>query len=519
MPTRRNDYFNNPQMAAIASNLAGLFAPPSAQDFYAMSRTEGQDFQNEATRRAFEAMTAAGVTPDVQDRYGIGMTAFGQGFNPTQSHRAVDIASADRRYGTDVGASVARRGQDIGLAQAYATNNLTGEQAIPGVPPEVAEALGLGFDLPAVSGQSIGAPRAPLTQAQVLGGETQRLIDEGMMTDEMIQAQVFGSTPVETITGPGGRPQIVTRPQALGQAPAAPQGGMGSLSRFIIVDETGEQQVVSGFTTPEGQVVMPDGTDITHMNPIPASNSGGTQFEVGPDGQIRFSMGGDSLTNRTTSDLQRGREMAVQLNRSMTSLYRNLTPEALGAAGQFNDEFVNRVVAQVVPNAANLPVAAQRTQLRAAIVREARGILGNDRLNREDRERIAQLMPDPNTLFESFPRARASLATIATYAAYDAAFADARLGGGELPPLNPQIVGQLVDQGLLEPDIARDAVSMLFGRSGQGAAPTAPNPAAQGGAADPATVLQQAQEAIARGADRNAVIERLLGMGIDPEGL
>ena len=163
MPTRQNRYFNNPQMAGAFSNLAGLFAPPSAQDFYMQSRTEGQDFENQMRQELFSA--AGGDF----DRMGM---AAGQ-WNPNQSFYSVDQGNAVARRGQDIGAQTARRGQDVGLAQAYATNNLTGEQAIPGLPPEIAEALGLGFDLPAVSGQQIGAPRAPMSETQVRGANLQ----------------------------------------------------------------------------------------------------------------------------------------------------------------------------------------------------------------------------------------------------------------------------------------------------------------------------------------------------------
>lgn len=471
MPTRQNRYFNSPHMAAAFSNLAGLFAPPSAQDFYAMSRTEGQDFQNQAIRQAWEAMSADGVTPQTQDRFGIAATLFGQGFNPTQSNRAVDIASADRRYGVDVGAQTSlatnAADNDARLRQAIlgAATNYQGSQAVDA---DLLEAI---TGVPGVALPGAG-PVAP-TDAQVLGGQTQRLIDSNQITDDMLVAQAFGSTPVQTFTGPDGQPIIGTRPQALGQAPVADAPDMGNVTRFLIPDETGEMSVVSGFTMPDGRILMPDGTDITALNPIPASNSGGTQFEVGPDGQVRISMGMDGLTNRTTGVLQGSRESALRLNRSMTSLFENLTPGALGFSGLFNDQIVNRLAAQFIPNAANLPVAAQRTQLESVILREARGILDNDRLNREDRERIARLMPDPTTVFESYPRARTALATIATYAAYDAAFADARLQGETLPPINPQIIGQLVDQGILAPNVAQAAISALFPNR-SGVAPAAP---------------------------------------------
>jgi hypothetical protein len=471
MPTRQNRYFNNPQMAAAFSNLAGIFAPPSAQDFLAMAKTQGVDEQNARLSQLFQA--AGGDF----DRMGM---AAGQ-WNPNQSFYAVDQGNAVTMRGQDVGAQnnldVQRmRGEQSARETAFnAAVDHRGRQAISDA--DISAYLGL--DIP---GFDAAGPVAP-TESQVLGDHTQRLIQDGQITDDMLVAKAFGNTPVEIVQGPNG-PQIVTRPQAIGQAPGRTEG-MGNLTRFLVPDETGELKVVSGFTTWDGRVVMPDGTDITHMNPIPASNSGGTQFEVGPDGQIRFSMGLDGLTNRTTSGLQGSLESSLQLRNSMTSLFRNLTPDALGVAGQFNDEFVNRVVAQFVPNAANLPVAAQRTQLRSAIVREARGILGNDRLNREDRERIAQLMPDPNTMFESFPRAQASLATIATYAAYDAAFAGARLGGETLPPLDPRIIGQLVDRGELDPAVAQMAVRTLFANASQGAAP-APGPAQAAPAAPPA---------------------------------
>lgn len=519
MPTRQNRYFNNPQMAGAFSNLAGLFAPPSAQDFYMQSRTEGQDYQNEAQRRAFEAMVAEGVTPQDQDRFGLAMTTFGQGYGPTSSNRAVDIASADRRYGVDVGAQNALdvqglRNQQSGREAAFgAAINPQGRQGISD--EDIMATLGIN-----VPGFSTEGPVAP-TDAQVMGGETRRLIDSGQITDDMLVGQAFGNTPVETIVGPDGQPTITTRPQALGQTPVQEQGNVSYDNYVVLNPETMETEPQAGRTLPDGRILAPNGEDITNRVVAKTSTSGGTSFEVGPDGQIRFSMGG-GITNKTAGALEGSREGALQLANSMTSLYRNLTPEALGVAGQFNDEFMNRVVAQVAPNAANLPVAAQRTQLRAAIVREARGILGNDRLNREDRERIAQLMPDPNTIFESYPRAKAALATLATYAAYDAAFADARREGETLQPINPQIVGQLVDQGMLDPAIAQDAISSLFGgaRSVPGSgAPSAPAPEQSAQRVDPQTALQQAQQAIAAGADRAAVIERLQSLGIDAGGL
>jgi hypothetical protein len=201
MGTRPNRYFNNPQMAAISSNLAGLFAPPSANDFYAMSRTEGQDYQNEAQRRAFEALVAEGVTPQDQDRFGVAMTTFGQGFNPTQTNRAVDIASADRRYGTDVGAQnnlavQGMRNEQSGREAAFgAMVNPSGRQAVSEA--DILGALGVS----GVPGFGAAGPVAP-TDAQVLGANRQSMLDEIPGLREALAADGVGASNIVTPEGP-----------------------------------------------------------------------------------------------------------------------------------------------------------------------------------------------------------------------------------------------------------------------------------------------------------------------------
>jgi hypothetical protein len=222
MPTRQNRYFNNPQMAAAFSNLAGIFAPPSAQDFYMQSRTEGQDFQNEAQRRAFAALTAEGVTPADQDRFGVAMTTFGQGFNPTQTNRAVDIASADRRYGVDVSAQNALdvqglRNEQSGRETAFGA--MVSPQGRQGISDDDIVAM-LGIEgLPGFSAQGPVAPTAP----QVAGADRLRLQESGLLTDEMLAAEIMGNTPVENIATEDG-PRIAYRTDAVGQEPYINRG-------------------------------------------------------------------------------------------------------------------------------------------------------------------------------------------------------------------------------------------------------------------------------------------------------
>jgi hypothetical protein len=201
MNTRPNRYFNDPNMAAAFSNLAGIFAPPSAQDFYAQSKTEGQDFQNKAIADAWSQMTAQGVTPQDQDRYGIAATLFGQGFNPSQSNRSVDIASADRRYGVDVGANTALatnrldnetrlRGNVLGLA-----GDPSGSQAIDA---DMLAAITGVSGLPSLPGAQPVAP----TDAQVLGQNRQSMLDEIPGLREALAADGIDASNVVTPNGP-----------------------------------------------------------------------------------------------------------------------------------------------------------------------------------------------------------------------------------------------------------------------------------------------------------------------------
>lgn len=318
MPTRQNRYFNNPQMAAAFSNLAGVFAPPSAQDFYAQSRTEGQDFQNQAIADAYGAMTAEGVTPQDQDRFGVAATLFGQGFNPTQTNRAVDIASGDRRYGTDVGAATAMRGQNLDLAQAYATNNLTGDQAIPGLSPEIAEALGLGFDLPAVSGQGIGAPATPLTETQVAGADRQRLQGDGLLTDEMLLAEIMGTTPVENIVTPEG-PRVAYRTDAVGQEPFINRGAEAAAKPITYTNAAGQR--VGGMIR-DGQFFGADGAPLT-------PEEAGTAVNIGQPQGSNDELG---VTNSNMTDYNRVQQTVTVSNLLLDDLEGLIRSQA-GAAG------------------------------------------------------------------------------------------------------------------------------------------------------------------------------------------
>lgn len=320
MPTRPNRYFNDPNMAAAFSNLAGIFAPPSAQDFYAMSRTEGQDFQNQASREAWAALTAAGVTPQDQDRFGIAMTTFGQGFAPTSSNRAIDVASADRRYGVDVGAATAARGQDMDFALGLPGigSALEYEDATAGLPPEMAEALGLEFSLPPQTGAGLGAPAPALTEAEIQAREMQRLLGEGLITDDMLIADIMSGAPVENVVGPDGTPVITYRSDAVGQEPYVNPGSQAAPTA-ITFDRNGQR--IGGFVV-DGQFVDATGAPLT-------PEEAGTATRIGQPQGSNEELG---VTNSNQTDYNRVQQTVTVSNALIDDL-EGLIRSRAGAAG------------------------------------------------------------------------------------------------------------------------------------------------------------------------------------------
>lgn len=280
MTTRANTYFNSPQFAAAAQNLASMFAPPSAADEFNYARASGQRADNERLSALWDA--AGGDF----DRMGV---ASGR-WNPTQSYYAVDQGEATARRGQDVAAGTARRGQDLDftLGLPGIGSPLAHGDATVGLPPEVAEALGIGFSLPGMTGAGLGAPAAPLSQDEVMAAETQRLIEQGVLTDDMIAAMAFGNTPTNTVVGLDG-PQIATVPQSLGREPVANTGSQAATQLFNY--ETADGSRGTAMFDPNTRTLVDSAT----LQPVPA---GAQVFRL--EGENRRDMGlGGTTSNQT----------------------------------------------------------------------------------------------------------------------------------------------------------------------------------------------------------------------------
>lgn len=259
MATRMNPiagrYFNSPQFAQAFSNLASAFGPPSAGDMLQYEQLRGERAQNSRLSALW------GAAGDDFDRMGV---ASGQ-WNPTQSYYAVDQSNATARRGQDVTAETSRsnnlRDNQFDLAGTLATNNLEYGEAMPGLPPEVAEALGLPVAIPSVTGAELGAAAPLPTESEVKGQ-----ILQGLSPDEQ-RALGLSGVETETVVGEGGKPTFATPYDALGREAYVNQGGKAAAELY-------QYQTPDGHT---GSAVFDPNTqqlkDAATGEPLPAGTA------------------------------------------------------------------------------------------------------------------------------------------------------------------------------------------------------------------------------------------------------
>ncbi|MDV2964522.1 hypothetical protein RZ532_00920 [Nitratireductor aquimarinus] len=220
MATRRNPlagrYFNSPGIASAMSNLASAFAPPGADEVLGWAKANAA--RDEASRLS-ALWEAAG---DDFDRMGV---AVGQ-WNPNQSYYSVDQSNATTRRGQDIDATVAREKFAADNERALATNTADNQrqaitsmygalnpgQVAPAVPAEIMEHLGL----PAID-ERAGAPKL-ISESEQKALERQRLLENGLLTDEMLVQGIMSDAPVEQVLTDDG-PRFASRYDAIGQQP------------------------------------------------------------------------------------------------------------------------------------------------------------------------------------------------------------------------------------------------------------------------------------------------------------
>lgn len=358
MPIVGNRHYNDPALGQAFSNIASMFAPPSAQDTYAYARAKAA---SEEAARIADFYGAATTMP--QEDFDRRATALGV-YNPTQSWRALEMGDATARYGVDQNTAAQRYGYDVGATTSRANNAADNERAMqlgvmsdatqrygydvgaetsrannaadntralqigamnnqqasitslygalnqgqvrPAVPAEVAGLVGL----PAIEA-AVGAPK-PLSETELNAAIL------GQMPMELQQAAALGNTPIEQIVTPDGV-RNVTRMDAIGQEPYINRGAEAApkITNYRLPDgSTGSALIVDGkmVDAANGQP-LPQGT-ITFTGNL---QGGAAETGLGP-----------TIANATAAN-NRGAEVTRTL--AQLDLYEGLLDRDPGVIG------------------------------------------------------------------------------------------------------------------------------------------------------------------------------------------
>lgn len=305
MTTRQNPmagrYFNDPNFAAAVSNLAGAFAPPSPEEYLTAEKVKGLRTSNAALADAY------GLAGDDFDKLGIVADLY----DPSQSYYSVDTDAATARRGQDVTAATTLDKARIDGVFGLAGTPLAYNEAMPGLPADLAAAIGMPEFAPA-SGAALGAPAPYKSRTEVEGD-----VLAGLTPDE--QRAIIGSSvdPVK-IAGPDG-PTYADPLSALGQPAYTDPGSQAAADMVSYIDPNGG----------EGTAVFDPNTrtlvDIATKEPLP---TGTRTYKL---------QGGDKalMTGATTANTTNGNQVIAdaQYGLDRVGQFRKLLEENPGVLG------------------------------------------------------------------------------------------------------------------------------------------------------------------------------------------
>ncbi|TGT76139.1 MULTISPECIES: hypothetical protein [unclassified Mesorhizobium] len=221
MPIKSSGYYNNPQFAQAASNLASLFEPPSGSDAAGWALANERKAAAQRLADFYDYAKQPDFNQSTFDRLGVASGAY----QPNQSYYSVDQGNATTQRGQDVAAATSRSNNAADNARALETNRvselgkfyqpLNEGQVRPEIPSDIAGQFGVPHAIDATQGRE-----KPLTDDQLKAAIL------STMPRSQQEAAAFGNTPVENIVTPNG-PRIATRLDAIGQEPAYEPKGNG----------------------------------------------------------------------------------------------------------------------------------------------------------------------------------------------------------------------------------------------------------------------------------------------------
>lgn len=270
---KSNRYFNNEAFGTAAANLAGLFQPPEAADVanYALADErrakmnqlawlfDNPDDPTASKRSSLTGVQGYGQTPEGY-RYGIDTQAStALSTNAADNARALaerqmieeattqrlGIPDVNARYKVDSEAAVSGS-NNLRDNQTKAITTLLGPLDPGQVRPEVAaDVMGL-LEMPGI-GPAAGAPKR-MSETEQAAAERQRLIEAGVLTDDMLLDDFVGQRSPVQVLGPDGSSMYASPGAAVRQgASPAPK----------------EQAPGMSVTLPDGTVVQQGGKALT----------------------------------------------------------------------------------------------------------------------------------------------------------------------------------------------------------------------------------------------------------------
>jgi hypothetical protein len=491
----RNAMQRDPNLAKAFDNLAGLFAPPSGSDFLASAKMQSE--RADAARRDWlfnnSADPTASARSSLQGYQGFGQTPVGFGMTDTTNRRGQDISAKTEIEKTQL--------QQAGeLARQYAKPVILGQGQSGFIPAQTQAATGFRPVLQGTQeldrGKAYDRPDGAGGMTRVMGPAMPRTMDEAkasvfdQMSPRERNAIVFGSTPIEQVIM-GDRATNVTRPESLDQSPVA-----SKKLKEVVTDERGAQINIwedGTATYADGTPVDPRTRQVERARPqgpndqLGITNSNRTDvnnLQAAVDG-ARFTVQNmrkilaenpnvAGIPGRVKGVLQ---SLASSAQQSFKA-YADQAPDAKITLGEARD-LLNRAAGGYDPNIVRLQSGIMDLAYARAQIANPRG-----EVSRQAFERALESFGQ--TLLSSQQDLETGLAAFEqdSLGAADVKIQSLRRGSG--------------------------------GQPGAPAAPAATPPASAGAQGDP---LAQAREAIARGASREAVIQRLRQNGVDPGGL
>ena len=448
----------------------------------------------------FDRMLASTGAQAIKDGY------YGVDMGAETARRGQDLESADRRYNTDVTARTNLDQTRLNNTKDVTTSMLApvAQGATRFVPGSIAEMFGVpeqqvgtvnvGQDAKVVTpdGRTIVGQPKPLGETEWRAAQNERLRQSGKLSDDMLLNAVLGDkAPVQAV-GPGGKPQYMSPGAAVrsGAEPYNPSADKSLVEGTTVINGKSVQVFRkpndSNYYTADGKPVPPDVQVYDKAKPT------GTNEQLG--------MKPTEFTQKNAMFYNRAASATANLTRLQTD--KGYVPSArdyelmLGRTGEvlplsLSNTLVSDDGRQFYNSAMNFMLSVLRPDTGAAF--------GRDEFQNYARVFIPLPNDDPETLASKATARDTALAALqgSSAGAADQITRMMQANGVEVPP-----------EMLAHMHAAQQAAG-----AGPQATPGAP---AASEAGDP---LAAARAAIAKGAPREKVIERLRQNGINPEGL